>query len=71
MLRAIEQKREAVEAGRLRLEFPEALPPQTAARCLWTVEASSWEAAQAAKHDFLGWEPYQPLPDKGTADPTS
>jgi hypothetical protein len=26
MLRAIEQKREAVEAGRLRLEFPEALP---------------------------------------------
>ncbi|HRX55658.1 MAG TPA: hypothetical protein P5016_14170 [Verrucomicrobiales bacterium] len=40
------------------------------ARCIWTVEASSWEAANAAKHDFLGWEPYRPMPDNDPADPT-
>lgn len=27
---------------------------------IWTVEGPTWEAAQAAKHVFLGWEPYQP-----------
>jgi hypothetical protein len=31
------------------------------ARLIWTVDAASWEEAQAKKHEFLGWEPYQPM----------
>ncbi len=33
------------------------------ARCIWTVEAASWEEAQAQKHSYLGWEPYKPMHD--------
>jgi hypothetical protein len=33
----------------------------TGARLIWTVDAASWEEAQAKKHEFLGWEPYQPM----------
>ena len=31
------------------------------AKLLWTVEADSWEEAQAKKHEYLGWEPYKPM----------
>ena len=31
------------------------------ARLVWSVGAETWEAAQAAKHDHLGWEPYLPM----------
>lgn len=34
--------------------------PQNA-KLLWTVTASSWEEAQAKKHEYLGWEPYKPM----------
>lgn len=53
--------------------FPAEQPPGDLpddARLVWTVEASSWEAAQAAKHDFLGWEPYRPIPENDFAGPT-
>jgi len=33
------------------------------ARCIWTVEAASWEEAQTLKHIYLGWEPYKPMID--------
>lgn len=42
-------------------QIPGDLPDD--ARLIWTVEADTWEAAQAAKHDFLGWEPYRPMDD--------
>jgi len=29
------------------------------ARCIWTVEAASWEEAQTLKNIYLGWEPYK------------
>jgi len=48
---------------------PEDLPDD--ARLIWTVEASSWEAAQTAKHDFLGWEPYRAMPESEFTDTTS
>ena len=35
--------------------------PAPDARCIWTVEAASWEAAQARKHTYLGWEAYRPM----------
>ena len=28
---------------------------------IWTVEADSWEEAQTMRHEFLGWEPYEPM----------
>lgn len=31
------------------------------ARLIWTVDAASWDEAQAKKHEFLGWEPYPPI----------
>ncbi len=48
--------------------FPsESSPTQGAlepdARQLWTVEAATWNEAQAKKHEFLGWEPYIPMED--------
>lgn len=46
------------EAGRSR----ECLLPSDA-RCIWTVEAASWEEAQTLKHIHLGWEPYKPMND--------
>jgi hypothetical protein len=30
---------------------------------IWEVNAISWEAANQLKHDFLGWEPYKPMPE--------
>ena len=47
--------------------FPEG---NSSARCLlapdaqlvWTVEATDWNEAQAKRHAFLGWEPYNPMP---------
>jgi hypothetical protein len=30
------------------------------ATLIWTVEADSFEAALAAQHEYLGWEPYKP-----------
>jgi hypothetical protein len=41
------------------------------ARLIRTVEASTWEEAQAAKHDILGWEPYRPMPEPQSTDTTS
>lgn len=46
------------EAGRAHQAF---LPAD--ARCIWTVEADSWEEAQTQKHIYLGWEPYKPMID--------
>ena len=34
------------------------------AKLIWTVKATSWNEAQAKKHDFLGWAPYKPMDDK-------
>lgn len=48
---------------------PDDLPED--ARLVWTVEASSWEAAQTAKYEFLGWEPYRPMPESESTDTTS
>lgn len=31
------------------------------AELTWSVIASSWEEAQAKKHEHLGWEPYKPM----------
>jgi len=31
------------------------------ARLTWTVEAESYNAAMAAQHRHLGWEPYVPM----------
>lgn len=31
------------------------------AELIWTVEADSFEEAQTKKHEYLGWEPYQPM----------
>lgn len=47
---------------------PDDLPED--ARLIWTVEVSSWEAAQTAKHDFLGWEPCRPMSDSESTDST-
>ncbi len=41
------------------------------ARLTWAVDAATWEEAQAAKHEFLGWEPYRPMdPDSDSPNPT-
>ena len=31
------------------------------ARLIWTVDAVTWDEAQAKKHEFLGWELWQPM----------
>jgi len=41
------------------------------ARLIWTTEAATWEEAQTAKHKFLGWEPYRPMPESESTDTTS
>lgn len=41
------------------------------ARLMWTVEADSWDEAQAKKHEFLGWEPYVPIDESGLPDANS
>ena len=33
------------------------------ARMIWSVEAATWEDACRRQHEFLGWEPYKPMPD--------
>lgn len=33
------------------------------ARCIWTVEADSWEEAATQRNIYLGWEPYKPMID--------
>ena len=43
----------AVGAGRGALE-PSAI-------VVWTVEAETWDEARRRQHEFLGWEPYQPV----------
>jgi hypothetical protein len=41
------------------------------ARLIWAVEAATWEEAQAAKHVFLGLEPYRPMdPEPDSPNPT-
>jgi hypothetical protein len=40
------------------------------ARHIWSIEAATWEEAQTAKHQFLGWEPYRPIPDSDPTDST-
>lgn len=34
---------------------------ETDAQFIWAVEAATWEIAQAARHEFLGLEPYRPM----------
>lgn len=48
---------------------PDDLEPD--ARLIWTVEAATWEEAQAAKHQFLGWEPYRPMSGSESTDTIS
>lgn len=38
---------------------------------VWSVEAANWDEAQTAKHQFLGWEPYLPMPDSESDDTIS
>jgi len=28
---------------------------------IWSVEAASYDEAQVKKHEYLGWEPYNPM----------
>jgi hypothetical protein len=53
--------------------FPEhQRPPDLPAdaRHIWFIEAATWEEAQTAKHQFLGWEPYRPISDSDPTDST-
>ena len=33
------------------------------AKVIWTIDAESWNEACQKQHEFLGWEPYKPMPE--------
>ncbi len=49
-----------VEAGAVETHKQEGILEPGAER-IWSVDADSWNEANALYHAFMGWEPYQPM----------